>query len=152
VLITPPSHPLARKRRVTLKDIAGCPLVLPEKGSGTWTKVMRAFENEQLEAQVVLEAGCWEVIKRFVEGGLGVSIINSICLSSGAAANVEVRALSEYFENVRYGVAVRQGKYLSSLAREFILTLAPTFVPREAVPPMRATARPTAGIRPSVSI
>jgi DNA-binding transcriptional LysR family regulator len=127
VLITPPSHPLARKRRLTLRDIATCPLVLPERGSGTWTKVMRAFEAEQLEAQVVLEAGCWELIKRFVEGGLGVSIVNSICLSSGAHANVEVRSLSEYFDNVRYGVAVRQGKYLSSLAREFILTLAPGF-------------------------
>jgi DNA-binding transcriptional LysR family regulator len=148
VLITPPSHPLARKRRLTLRDISACPLVLPERGSGTWTKVMRAFEAEQLDAQVVLEAGCWELIKRFVEGGLGVSIVNSICLSSGAHANVEVRSLSDFFENVRYGVAVRQGKYLSSLAREFILTLAPRFEQVQRAAAGAAGARATMSPRP----
>ncbi len=127
VLITPPNHPLPHKRRLTLRDIAACPLVLPERGSGTWCKVMRVFEAEQLEPKVVLEAGCWEVIKRFVDGGLGVSIINSICLDSGAKANVQVRSLAEFFENNHYGVAVRRGKHLSPLAREFILTLAPCF-------------------------
>ncbi len=151
VLITPPNHPLARKRRVTLEDIAACPLVLPERGSGTWTKVMRAFEAEQLEAQVVLEAGCWEVIKRFVDGGLGVSIINSICLDSGAPANIEVRPLSEYFENVRYGVAVRRGKYLSSLAREFILTLAPSFEESVPQPAGRKSVRVTIPRRASAT-
>lgn len=151
VLITPPSHPLARKRRLALRDIASYPLVLPERGSGTWTKVMRAFEAQHLEVQVILEAGCWEVIKRFVEGGHGVSIVNSICLGSGATANVEVRALSDFFENVRYGVAVRRGKYLSPLAREFILTLAPGFERAQPSAPAAEAPRATMPARPSLS-
>jgi DNA-binding transcriptional LysR family regulator len=74
---------------------------------------------------VVLEAGGWEVIKKFVQLGLGVSIVTSICLSGEEP--LAVIPLGEYFPTRSYGVVMRKGKFLSPQARSFIELMDPDF-------------------------
>jgi DNA-binding transcriptional LysR family regulator len=118
MLITAPGHPLANQRRVTLEDIAPYGLILPPRHLSTWRIVDLVFRQHGLDYQVVLEAGGWEVIKKFVALGLGVSIVTSICLTGGEP--LAVIPLNAYFPRRSYGAVMHKSRQLSSRARSFL--------------------------------
>jgi DNA-binding transcriptional LysR family regulator len=118
MLIVPPDHPLARKRTITMKDVAKYPLILPPQHLTTWRVVDFVFQKHNLNYRVALEAGGWEVIKKYVEHGLGISIVTSICLK-GTEALKAIR-LNRYFPRRTYGIVLRKNKPLSAQAARFI--------------------------------
>ena len=65
-----------------------------------------------------IEAGGWEVIKRYVARGLGVSIVSSICMTE--EDRLVSIPLDAYFPSRTYGVVLRRGKFLSPAARRFL--------------------------------
>lgn len=126
LLITAPDHPLARKKKgVTLEEIAPHGLILPPRHLSTWRIVDLVFQQHNLNYRVALEAGGWEVIKKYVELGLGISIVTSICIT--AQDKLAQIPLDRYFPERSYGVVFRQGKFLSPQARKFIEIMAPNF-------------------------
>ena len=125
MLITALDHPLAKKKKVTLEDIAPCGLILPPRHLSTWHIVDLVFHQHGLDYRVVLEAGGWEVIKKFVELGLGVSIVTSICLKGDE--KLAAIPLKDYFPQRSYGVVMRKGKFLSPQACSFIELMDPVF-------------------------
>ncbi len=118
MLITPLDHPLAGKSEVTLADIAPFGLILPPRHLSTWRIVDYAFQQQGLNYTVTLEAGGWEVIKKYVELGLGISIVTDICLTG--QENVAKIPLTKYFPRRSYGIVLRKGRYLSPQAQRFI--------------------------------
>jgi DNA-binding transcriptional LysR family regulator len=118
VLIAGLSHPLAGRKRVTLKDVAPYPLILPPSHLTTWRVVDYAFGKEGLKYQVKMEAGGWEVIKKYVSLGMGISIVTSICLTG--EEKLAVLPLSKYFPSRTYGLVIRKGKFLSPAAQRFV--------------------------------
>ncbi len=118
VLIVPLAHPLAKRKRVSLKDVAPYPLILPPSYLTTWRVVDYAFGRQNLRYQVKMEAGGWEVIKKYVALGLGISIVTSICLTGGE--DLAAIDLSRYFPKRTYGLVIRKGKYLSPAAQHFV--------------------------------
>jgi DNA-binding transcriptional LysR family regulator len=118
VLITPLDHPLAQQKRVTLKDVARFPLILPPRHLTTWRVIDLVFQQHHLTYQVKLEAGGWEVIKKYVALGLGISIVTSICLA-GVTDLAQV-PMPAYFPKRTYGVVLRKGQALAEQARRFI--------------------------------
>lgn len=125
LLITALDHPLARKKRVTLEDIAPHGLILPPRHLSTWRIVDLVFQQHNLNYRVALEAGGWEVIKKYVELGMGISIVTSICITEHD--KLATIPLERYFPERSYGVVLRQGKFLSPQARKFIELMAPNF-------------------------
>ena len=111
LLITEKGHPLSKKRSVTPRDISKYPLILPPRHLSTWRQVEFTFAQEGLPYEVRLEVGGWEVIKRYVGLGLGVSIVMSICIEGGE--NLEIIPVKDYFPRRTYGVVVRKGRQLS---------------------------------------
>ncbi len=81
MLITALGHPLANQERLTLEEVAPWGLILPPRHLSTWRIVDLVFRQHGLDYKVVLEAGGWEVIKKFVALDMGVSIVTSICLT-----------------------------------------------------------------------
>jgi DNA-binding transcriptional LysR family regulator len=75
LLVATPTHPLARRRRVTAKDLAGYPFVLFEQGSATRRVIDRFFAAERLEPTVVMDTENVEIIKAMVKTGLGIGIV-----------------------------------------------------------------------------
>jgi DNA-binding transcriptional LysR family regulator len=75
LLVTAPAHPLARKRRVTPKDLAGQPFVLFEQGSATRRVIDRFFATENLEPTIVMDTENVEIIKAMVKTGMGIGIV-----------------------------------------------------------------------------
>ena len=109
VLITPGDHPLAALESVTLDDIAPYGLILPPRHLSTWRIVDIVFQQHKVEYRVTIEAGGWEVIKRYVARGLGVSIVSSICMTEeDRLASIPLDA---YFPSRTYGVVLRRGKF-----------------------------------------
>jgi DNA-binding transcriptional LysR family regulator len=128
MLITALDHPLANKDPVTLEDVSQCGLILPPRHLSTWHIVGLVFRKHGLDYQVVLEAGGWEVIKKFVTLGLGVSVVTSICLSGDEP--LAAMPLSEYFPERTYGVVMRKHKQLSPQALGFLKLMEPEFLQR----------------------
>ncbi len=122
MLITPIDHPLADKVRsgkeVTLEDVSHYGLILPPSHLSTWRIVKYVFQQHNLTFTVTLEAGGWEVIKKYVELGMGVSIVTDICLT-GSEKLMRI-PLTQYFPQRGYGLVLRKGRFLSPQARRFI--------------------------------
>ena len=117
-LITPLGHPLAQLPNVTLKDISQYGMILPPRHLSTWSIVKYVFQQNNLTFSVTLEAGGWEVIKKYVELGMGISIVTDICLT-GQEKLARI-PLNQYFPQRGYGLVLRKGKFLSPQARRFV--------------------------------
>ena len=103
---------------MTIKDAARYPLILPPQHLTTWRVVDYVFQKYHLNYRVALEAGGWEVIKRYVELGLGISIVTSICLTG----KEELAAIPfhRYFPKRTYGIVQHKGKLLAPPAARFV--------------------------------
>lgn len=132
-LIMCKGHPLENKERITLEDISPYGLILPPRHLSTWSVVDLVFQQHGVPYNVVLEAGGWEVIKRYVEIGTGISIVTSICLRG--FENLTVKPMDEYFPNRSYGVVVRRGKFLSTQAKQFLEMMDGDFFAKQTAPP-----------------
>jgi DNA-binding transcriptional LysR family regulator len=122
-LCTTPGHRFAGQRRVTLREIAKEPLILYERGNSIRRRIDEVFQRAGLWPSVVIETGGAEVIKEYVRRGLGVTIISGISLSARDAEPLVMIPVTEYFGELGYGVAVRKGKYLGPMAKEFLSIL-----------------------------
>jgi DNA-binding transcriptional LysR family regulator len=118
MLITPRDHPLAAQSRVTLKDIAKYPLILPPKDQATFRVVEQVFAEHSVAYDVKLEVGGYDVIKKYVDLGLGISIVMSHCLSG--ADHLHSVPLGRWFPKRTYGLVLSKGTRLSPAADRFI--------------------------------
>lgn len=125
VLIVPIGHPLAKKKKPTLEDISHYGLILPPRHLSTWGVVKYVFQQHKLSFKVTLEAGGWEVIKKYVELGMGISIVTDICLT-GQEKLISI-PLSDYFPQRGYGLVLRKGKFMSPQANRFVEMLVETY-------------------------
>ena len=90
VAIAPVSHPLAKRRTVSLSAFAKEPLILREAGSGTRMMAEKFFSAHAIRPRIRLSLGSNEAIKEAVAGGLGCAIISQHALT----ANLEAKAIS----------------------------------------------------------
>ncbi len=118
VLITPRGHPLAAQEKVSLQDIEPYGLILPPHSMSTRNYIDVVFQQHKFNYTVSMEAGGWEVIKRYVALGVGISIVTSICLT-GKEKLARI-PLTEYFPKRSYGLVLRRGKFISPATRKFI--------------------------------
>ncbi|HSR62016.1 MAG TPA: LysR family transcriptional regulator [Gammaproteobacteria bacterium] len=118
VLITPPGHPLLRKDGASLEEITAHSLIIPPRHLTTWQMVELVFQQHNIHYSVALETGGWEAIKKYVEMGLGISIVTSVCLSG--REKLGTIQLPDYFPNRNYGLIARKGKYFSPAVRKFV--------------------------------
>jgi DNA-binding transcriptional LysR family regulator len=132
MLITAVDHPLAKRKRITMEDISQYPLILPPRHLSTWRVVDLVFQQHNLAYEVKMEAGGWEVIKKYVELGLGISIVTSICLTG--KENLAAISLRRYFPKRTYGVVLRSGKFLSPQAEKFIAIMHRGQKPKPVIP------------------
>ncbi|MFQ6023434.1 MAG: LysR family transcriptional regulator [Acidiferrobacterales bacterium] len=129
VLITPRDHPLADKKDIKLEDISPYGLIFPPRHLSTWRMVDLVFKQHDVSYSVALEAGGWEVIKKYVRLGLGISIVTDICLT-GKEPLARI-PLDHYFPKRSYGVVLRRGKFLSPQAKRFIDMMDPQLLGQE---------------------
>ncbi len=106
LLVTYPSHPLAKKRGVTPADLAHEPFILFETGSITRRLVEDFFTREHIAPEIVMETENVEIIKAMVRHGVGISII------PWQAATADVRAKQLFCSRIEGHALHRQTGWL----------------------------------------
>jgi len=94
-LVCRSDHPLARRKSVPWRALAGEKLVLLDHASGSRRLIDKALADQQAEAdravEVVQELGHPTTVFRMVEAGIGITILPALALT---AAELQGRALS----------------------------------------------------------
>lgn len=121
VVITCLGHPLASVKPLTLAELSRHPLILPPRNLSTWSIVDSAFKQQGLSYRVAMEVGGWEMIKKYVELGLGISIISSIGITG--KEKLEIIPAGEFFPKRTYGVVLLKDREISAQAKLFLNVL-----------------------------
>jgi DNA-binding transcriptional LysR family regulator len=113
-------HPLARKRRVHLAELAEETFLIREAGSGTRTAMERAFAAHRFRPHETVEMGSNETIKQAVMVGMGVSFLSlhtvALELASGELAVLKVDGMPVMRD---WCIIHRERKSLSPAAAAF---------------------------------
>ncbi|WP_338844514.1 CysB family HTH-type transcriptional regulator [Massilia sp. W12] len=125
VLVTAPDHPLLKLRDLTLEDIAHYPLITYDSAFAGRNKIDHAFQLRGLKPEILLEAIDADVIKTYVELGMGVGIIAGMAFDAERDRNLRSVGVGHLFGLNVSRVAVKQGAYLRSYIYSFIELLTP---------------------------
>ncbi|WP_431796754.1 CysB family HTH-type transcriptional regulator [Cupriavidus metallidurans] len=126
MVITPPDHPLLEKKHLTLEDLATFPLITYDVNFAGRPKIDKAFELCHLQPDIVLEAIDADVIKTYVEVGLGVGIVAGLAYDPERDRNLRGIPAGHLFGTNVTHLAVKQGAYLRSFVYTFIELFSPT--------------------------
>jgi LysR family cys regulon transcriptional activator len=126
VAIVPPEHPLLKPKSLTLEEIASYPLITYDSAFSGRAKIDHAFSLRSLKPDVLLEAIDADVIKTYVELGLGVGIIAGMAYDAERDKGLRAISVGHLFGTNVSRVAVKQGAYLRSYVYTFIELLTPT--------------------------
>jgi DNA-binding transcriptional LysR family regulator len=98
VLLVPPSHPLASRRKVSMEAVANEPVVAHNDPSPARERVLRLFEQHHITLNMVIALPSLDGIKRAVELNLGVALLPRRCaiteIASGRLVAVPVEGIS----------------------------------------------------------
>lgn len=121
ILVAPPGHPLAGKRRVTPNELTKQQFIFRERGSATRAAVNETLRPLSLQPEAVMEVDNPEAVKQAVRAGLGVAFVSRFAVESelkaGTLVVVKVRGLTIRRE---LKIAYRKDKHLSRAAQAFI--------------------------------
>lgn len=78
-LILHKTHPLAKKRSISIKDINGEQLIVPTMGKPHRIMIDRMLMDAGIKWKPSIEADGWDLITKFVSFGMGLAIVNSYC-------------------------------------------------------------------------
>jgi DNA-binding transcriptional LysR family regulator len=79
VLLVHPVHPFARKRQVTMAEVASEPVVAHNDPSPARERVLRLFQEHQVELRMMIALPSLDGIKRAVEMKQGVALLPRRC-------------------------------------------------------------------------
>lgn len=138
-IVVPPGHPLlALPEPVTLEQLAAYPIITYEQGYTGRAHIDEAFQARGLCPDVVLTAMDADVIKTYVELGMGVGIVASVALDAERDHNLRILDAGHLFRVNVTRLGLRQGAWLRGYAYSFIELFVPTLT-REAVAQALAT-------------
>src|SRR5262245_49667858 len=130
-VVVPPKHPLL-KSPLTLEKLAEHPIVTYDFAFANRSLIQKAFETRNLKPHVVLSAQDSDVIKTYVELGLGVGILAKMAFDPKRDLNLRAIDASHLFESSTTRLGIKRGAYLRRYAYEFIEMFAPQ-LPRAVV-------------------
>jgi LysR family cys regulon transcriptional activator len=134
VLVLPQGHPLAKKERVSMEDIAAEPLVTYHPSFTGRTRIDAAFAQKKLQPRIALEAIDSDVIKTYVRLGLGIGIVAEMAVrDDGSNNDLAVRPLGTLFGHNLARVAFKRGAYLRNFVYRFAELLSPDRLDRNLI-------------------
>jgi LysR family transcriptional regulator, cys regulon transcriptional activator len=126
VIMVPLSHPLLNQATVTLEEIAKYPIITYDKAFAGRSKIDAAFAQRGITPDIILEAIDADVIKTYVEAGMGIGIVAGHAYDSDRDRNLKVINVGHLFGNNVSHIGVKQGAYLRSFVYTFIELFSPT--------------------------
>ena len=124
-VIVPAGHALERMQRLTLEAVADFPLITYDEGLTGRTRIDDAFAEAGLVPDFAMSALDADVIKTYVEVGLGVGIIASMAFDAERDTGLRLLDSKHLFAASTSSIAIRRGRYLRGYVYRFIELCSP---------------------------
>ncbi|MCC7134954.1 MAG: HTH-type transcriptional regulator CysB [Nitrosomonas sp.] len=124
-IVVPPQHPLLTGGELTLRAIAQYNIVTYDFAFTGRSKINQAFEAEGLKPNVALTAIDADVIKTYVEIGLGVGILASMAFDSQRDSGLRAIDAAHLFEPSTTRIGISRNCYIRNYIYDFIEMFAP---------------------------
>lgn len=130
VVVVPAGHALAAEpAALTLQQLAGWPLITYEAGYTGRRHIDEAFRAAGLQPEVVLSAMDADVIKTYVELGLGVGLVAAMAFDEARDRGLVALDARHLFATNTTRVALRRGRFQRGYVLDFIAAFAPPLTP-----------------------
>ncbi len=139
-VIVPEGHPLTSTAPLTLEAIAAYPIITYHEGFTGRSAIDKIFANAGLVPDIVMSALDADVIKTYVELGLGIGIVASMAFNPARDGGLRLLDSAHLFAANTTRIAVRKGHYLRGYAYRFLEYCSPVLTEqavRNAVAPTR---------------
>lgn len=120
ILLTKKDHPLTKKKKITLADVAKFELVRIDPKLITLPAFEELLKANKIRSTIEFEMSDWEILKKFVKADIGVAMISNIVLEDEKESDLVGRVLTDYFPEMTYGILVKKGKRLAGFLEKFI--------------------------------
>jgi DNA-binding transcriptional LysR family regulator len=124
LLVVAAGHPLSKLRKPTLADIAAHPIVQYDT-SKSGEAVMQVFATQGLSPRSVLHGTNADVVKAYVEQGLGVAILPELVFDRRRDPGLRGIDVSHLFAGSTSYVLLHRSHFQRKFGYEFIEMLAP---------------------------
>ena len=120
LVVVPDGHALTKVPRLTLQALAEHPLITYHAGYTGRPRIDATFAEAGLAPDVVMSALDADVIKTYVEVGLGVGIIAAMAFDAARDSGLKSLDASHLFPPNTTRIAVRRGHYLRGYTYRFL--------------------------------
>ena len=124
-VVVPPKHPLLDEKKLTLAKIAQYPIVTYDFAFSGRGKINEVFEKAGITPDIALTAIDADVIKTYVELGLGIGILADIAFVPARDRHLRMIAARHLFKPNTTRIAIRKNEYLRGYTYDFIELFAP---------------------------
>jgi len=124
-VLVQPGHPLLKAKKLTVEAIAAFPIITYDFAFTGRSKINQAFADKGLTPNVVLTAIDADVIKTYVELGLGVGIVAMMAYDPKRDTHLRAIDASHLFEPSTTRIGIRKNTYLRGYTYDFIEMFAP---------------------------
>ena len=121
----PPKHQLLAEKKLTLEKIAQYPIITYDFAFTGRNKINAAFQAKNLAPNIVLTAIDADVIKTYVELGLGIGIVARMAYVPERDKHLRMMDAANLFQPSTTRIAIRRNEYLRGYSYDFIELFAP---------------------------
>jgi LysR family cys regulon transcriptional activator len=126
IVVVPHGHPLLIKKPLAIEDLAQYPIITYDIAFAGRSKINSAFAKKGLTPDVVLEAIDADVIKTYVETGLGVGIVAGGAYDANRDQALAMLPAGHLFGTNTTRIALKKDAYLRAYTYIFIELFAPS--------------------------
>ena len=124
-ILTPPRHPLAKVKPITLEALARYPLITYDEAfSGAWI-VNRTFSEKGLTPRIVLSVVDADVAKIYVGMGIGIAIAASVAFDPKQDTALRRLDARHLFRPSEIAIILRRHSHLRKFTFDFMQMFAP---------------------------
>ncbi|MEO8997114.1 MAG: HTH-type transcriptional regulator CysB [Nitrosospira sp.] len=124
-IVVPPRHPLLKLKKLTLEAIAAYPIITYDFAFTGRSRINQAFDAIGLVPNVVLTAIDADVIKTYVELGLGIGILAQMAFEPKRDKHLRSIDASHLFEPSTTRIGISRNSYLRGYVFDFIEIFSP---------------------------
>lgn len=140
-VVVPKDHPLAQVEELTLELLASYPIVTYVFGFTGRSQLDQAFQEAELEPNVVFTAADSDVIKTYVRLGLGVGIVASMAYDVNHDTDLVALDASHLFADSCTKIGIRSNTFIRGYMYRFIESFAPHLTKDLVIEAMEAPNR-----------
>jgi LysR family cys regulon transcriptional activator len=124
-IIAPLKHPILAEKKLTLAKIAQHPIITYDFAFTGRNKINAAFEAAGIQPNIALTAIDADVIKTYVELGLGIGILARMAFIPERDKQLRMLDAGHLFKPSTTRIAIRKNEYLRGYTYDFIELFAP---------------------------